>query len=101
MDQQPNFETAVEAMTWLKQQGYREDFNLDYNCIRSGSTRLAPDDFGIEHIFRIEGATDPGDEAVVYGIASPKTGIKGILINAYGAYADEMTDEMIRKLKSS
>lgn len=99
MNEQPAFETALDAMQWLKQEGYTQDFNLETDCIRAGALRVSPADFTIDHVFRFEGNTDPGDEEVVYGIASDKTQTKGVLFSAYGVYADAMTDEMIRKLR--
>jgi hypothetical protein len=36
-----------------------------------------PQKYEIKHIYRYEGNTDPGDEAVVYGIQS-KSGKKGL-----------------------
>lgn len=48
-------------------------------------------------MYRFEGDTDPADEAVVYAIES-KAGLKGILVNAYGLYANTMSNEIIQKL---
>ena len=99
MNDQPVFETAIEAMQWLKDEGYTQDFNLETDCIRAGALRIMPEAFTIHHVFRFEGNTDPGDEEIVYGIASDQAQAKGILFNAYGIYADPLTDEMIRKLR--
>ena len=38
------------------------------------------------------------DEAVVYAISSPVFGVKGVLVNAYGIYADEASDVLVQKL---
>jgi Fe2+ or Zn2+ uptake regulation protein len=32
--QQPAFDTVTEALQWLNQEGFTENFNLDGNCIR-------------------------------------------------------------------
>lgn len=32
--------------------------------------------------------TDPGDEMTVLAVSSPKFGIRGIMVNVYGAYCD-------------
>lgn len=90
----PVFETTLDAMQWLQQQGYTEDLNLSHDCMLMGSSRIMPGDFTINHVFRFEGATDPGDEAILYGITAPMG--KGILLNAYGPYADGLTDEMVK-----
>jgi len=92
--------TLSETLKELKAQGYTEDFNLKADCIdcRSGDLRISPADFHIDKYVRFEGATDPGDGAIVYAISSKKYGVKGVLVNAYGIYADPLTDEMVAKL---
>lgn len=97
---QPTFDTVTEALSWLTAQGFTQDFNLDENCIKYNKNHysMSPDEFTIEYVFRFEGATDPADEDIVYGIASEKFGIKGALISAFGTYADSLSFEMIKKL---
>lgn len=98
--QQPAFDTVTEALSWLTDQGFTHDFNLDENCIRYNNNQysMSPDEFDITYIFRFEGATDPGDEDIVYGITSASLGIKGVLTSAFGIYADPLSTEMIKKL---
>ncbi|RUT69601.1 phosphoribosylpyrophosphate synthetase [Flavobacterium cupreum] len=100
--QQPSFDTVTEALQWLNQQGYTENFNLDTNCIRynNNTQTMSPEDFKIEYLFRFEGDTDPGDEDIVYGILSEIYHIKGVLTSAFGIYADTVSAEMIRKLST-
>ena len=90
-------ETLTEAINSLKARGYTLDFNLEENCIVCNDEKYQPEDFEITEVHRFEGDTDPADEAVLYAIES-KTGLKGILINGFGIYADPMGDEMIKKL---
>lgn len=99
---QPAFDTVTEALQWLNQQGFTENFNLDQNCIRynNNSRSMSPDEFKIEYVFRFEGDTDPGDEDIVYGIISDSYNIKGVLTSAFGIYADTVSAEMIRKLST-
>ncbi|WP_330746092.1 phosphoribosylpyrophosphate synthetase [Chryseobacterium sp. CP-77] len=99
---QPAFDTLTEAVQWLNQKGYTEDFNLKNDCIRLNNfLDVSPEDFKIRYTFRFEGDTDQGDEEVVYGIASDKYSVKGILTSAYGIYADTVSTELIRKLSSN
>ncbi len=99
MNIQPAFDTLTEAVQWLNQKGFSEDFNLKNDCIiLNNFLNLYPKDFRIEYMFRFEGDTDQGDEDVVYGIASEKHSIKGVLTSAYGIYADTTSSEMIKKL---
>ena len=97
-----NYDTMIEALSALKRQGYTEDFNLEQNCIecRAGQFKIFHDEFQIDKFFRFEGATDPSDQSIIYAISSPKYNLKGTLVNAYGIYSNEITDEMLSKLKA-
>ena len=96
-----NYETLSEAISALKEQGYSEDLNLEDNCLEciAGKQKLMPDDFVIDKSFRFDVDEDPSDQSVLYAISSPKHGIKGLLVNGYGVYSDDMTNEMLEKLK--
>lgn len=95
-----SYSTLTEAINDLKKRGYERDFNLKENCIEcsASGTRLSPDEFEITETYRFEGESDPGDESVLYAIAS-KDGMNGILVNAFGPYADTMSDALIAKLR--
>jgi len=83
----------------LKQRGFTLDFNLKADIIVCNETpvTLAPSEFEITEVYRFEGNSDPDDEAIVYAIES-KHGQKGVLVNGFGISADEISDEMIKKL---
>ena len=97
---QPSFDTVIETLNWLRTQGFTHDFNLDYDTIKynNGTGIMSPEEFHIEWVFRFEGETDPGDEEIIYGITSAALNIKGVLLSAYGMYADPLSDRMIQKL---
>ena len=69
-----HYATVSKALDELKEKGFTVDYNLQEERIKNGA-----DEFEIEHIYRYEGQTDPGDEATVYGIRS-KTGEKGVYV---------------------
>ena len=94
------YDTVTEAVTDLKRRGYTIDFNLEFDCIVCHDTpiSLMPDEFEIVEVHRYEGNSNPDDEEVVYAIES-KHGQKGILVDAFGVYADGVSSEMIEKLK--
>ena len=94
------FETLTEAIKDLQDRGYQRDFNLRENCIECGQsgTQLSPEEFEITETYHFDGSTDVDDEVVLYVIES-HTGLKGILINAYGVYSDTISDGLISKLK--
>jgi hypothetical protein len=93
------YDTMSEAVNDLKRRGYTVDFNLEEGNLKCSEMALSlgPDEFEITEVYRFEGETDPGDEAVVYAIES-KHGEKGVLVNGYGASADPMSQEMVKKL---
>jgi hypothetical protein len=94
------YDTVSEAVNKLKERGYILDFNLEADQIicPQHALRLAPSEFEITEVYRFEGNSDPGDEAVVYAIES-KHGQKGILVNGFGISAESVGGEMIEKLK--
>jgi hypothetical protein len=92
------YDSPVHAIEELKKRGFTEDFNLKDNCIICNDQKFGADEFEIKEVYRFEGDSDPGDEAIVLGIES-SNGIKGILVNGYGYSSEPMGDEIERKLK--
>ena len=83
MDRQMyHYATVSKALQELNDKGYTTDFNLEEDRIKGHS-----EDFEIQHIYRYEGESDPGDEATVYGIKA-KTGEKGVFVVSPGAYTE-------------
>ena len=92
-------DTLSQTLNALKKEGYAEDFNLHPDCIECQGKKLQPGEFVIDKVFRFEGESDPSDEAILYAISSKDHSIKGTLVNGYGIYSDDVTDEMIRALR--
>lgn len=93
--------TVSEIINKLKNEGYTEDFNLRENCLecQGNFLQVFPDEFVVDRHYRFEGISDPGDEAIVYAISSPKYNLKGTVVNGYGMYSDNMVDDMVKALK--
>lgn len=70
-----HYATVSKALQELAEKGYTTDFNIAEDRITQN-----PDDFTIQHIYRYEGESDPGDEATVYGIKA-KDGEKGVFVS--------------------
>ncbi|MBC6369076.1 phosphoribosylpyrophosphate synthetase [Algoriphagus sp. AK58] len=95
-----NFEpTLVETLEKLRKEGYTEDFNIRFDSLICGDVCLLPHQFEVDKTFRFEGNTNPSDEAILYAISSLDGELKGVLVNSYGVYADEITEEMVDKLR--
>jgi hypothetical protein len=92
--------TLSEIINKLKTEGYTEDFNLNGDSISAGTeVKLHPEHFVVDRHFRFEGESNPDDEAVVYAISSVDGKTKGTLVNSYGMYSDQLSDDMVKALK--
>ena len=94
------YNTLSEAMNALKEAGYTTDFNIAFDAIKCAGTGvcLRPEQFEITQVHRFEGMTNPSDSSVLYAIESKAGDMKGLLVSAYGMYAEDMDDELLRKL---
>lgn len=94
-----NFEpTLVETLEKLRKEGYSEDFNIRFDSLICKDVCLLPSQFEVDKTFRFEGNTNPSDEAILYAISSLDGQIKGVLVNSYGVYSDDLTEELVNKL---
>jgi hypothetical protein len=91
------YDSVAHAISELREKGYVEDFNLLENCLLCNNKEYHPEDFQILEVVRFEGDSDPGDEAIVYGIES-FNGIKGIMVNGYGYSSESICDAIAKKL---
>lgn len=96
-----SYESLLDALDDLKANGYVEDFALEPVCLYCGGLdlRFSPEEFNIDRVFRFEEDSDPADNAVLFAITST-TGVKGTLVDAYGAYAENLSFDMANKLKT-
>ena len=94
------YTTVVDTLNNLKEEGYVLDFNLKVDCIecKSPDMQLYPADFLIDKYYRFEGASNP-DNTLLFTAISSVSGLKGTFVDAYGVYADSLTNDMIKKIK--
>lgn len=94
------YNTLSLAIEDLKAKGYDKDFNQHpkhLECKDNGKN-YRPEEFTITHTYRFEGMSSTGDNSVLYGIEAAD-GTKGLLVDAYGTYADSLSEEMIEKFR--
>ncbi len=87
-------DTLSQVINRLKTQGYTEDLNRSEN----NTIWLDPDAYRIDAVYRFEGATNPGDESILYALSSDCYNVKGILVNGYGLSADPATAAIEKRL---
>ena len=100
--------TVTDAVAFLRAAGYTDDVELDGGTMSCALTQMdyALADVIVDHTFRFEGDSDPGDEAIVLGLRYPgtdgsSTGIKATLVSAFGHDADPATAEFLSRLPKS
>jgi len=83
------YDTLSQAVNDLNKRGFTHSFDYQDNGLKSSVSKVhyKKNELHIVETYRFEGATNPDDSSVVYAIEA-NDGAKGLLIDAYGAYAD-------------
>lgn len=90
-------DTVIEE---LKTRGFVERFRVAGSRLRAiGSGRtFASEDLTIREYQRFEGASDPDDASIVYAIET-RDGTKGLLVDAFGLYANPEVGELLERVR--
>ena len=82
--------TVLDAVKLLESQGFEEQIILGQHGLRcvGCDTNHEIDRAEVLRVYRFEGASDPDEQAVVYGLRCPSCGALGTLVSNYGADAD-------------
>jgi len=90
-------ETLRHVLDELGRRGYTEHFQaVDGGLVALGSgERFGSEDLTIRGYYRFEGTSDPDDMAITYAIET-KSGVRGVLIDAFGVYADPTTGHALK-----
>lgn len=88
--------TLTSCVNKVKQDGHNEDFQVTKKGLTTFTedTFYSPDQVTITNFYRFEGASDPGDNAILYVIETDD-GKKGTLVDGYGASADPDVSKFI------
>jgi hypothetical protein len=100
MSKNHQYDTLSKAIDGLRERGYTHDFHYEDACLHCHkiSEKFEASDLKITEVYRFEGISDPDDNDVLYAIES-KNGYKGILIDAYGVYADEHKSAFLNNIE--
>jgi hypothetical protein len=92
-------ETLKRVVDELTRRGYTEHFRAIEGGLQALGTgeRFDPKDLVIRGYYRFEGTSDPDDMAIAYAIET-KGGVRGILVDAFGVYADPTISEVLRNV---
>jgi len=95
--------TLVEAMARLEGAGFGADFHVvagpraQVKCGSCGVT-MAPADIEVVRVLRLEGESDPAEEAMVAGVRCVACGCRGVLVASYGPMADPADADVVAAL---
>ncbi len=94
------YNTLSEAINDLTKEGYTFNFNLKNDCIEctENKSQLNPEEFEIDKVYRFQEMSDVDNESILYAISSTNGELKGLLVNAYGMYADAASAKLVKKL---
>jgi len=91
--------TLASVMQDLNGRGFTEQFKAmpeGLRAVRSGQTFTAGEVAIVEN-YRFEGESDPDDMSIVYAIET-RSGVRGTLTDAFGAYADPRVGAFLRNV---
>jgi len=92
--------SVTQALTELARRGFTANFEyLDdaFTAVDLGRSFAAEELTIVEH-HRFEGASDPDDMSVVYAVES-RDGVRGVVVDAFGVYADPKLGEFLHKVR--
>jgi hypothetical protein len=94
------YSSVTEALAGLSRRGFTANFEyLDETLTSVDLGRsFRPEELTIVEHHRLEGETNPDDMAIVYAIES-RDGIRGVLVDAFGPYANPKLGEFLRKVR--
>jgi hypothetical protein len=93
-------ESIVDALDELRARGCDSELRIAQGgrMVSAKGRRHAASAFGVVHVHRVEGSSDPSDAAALYAIEGPD-GIRGVLVDAFGAYADPEISAALQRMK--
>ena len=92
--------TLTSCVNKVKQDGHIEDFQVTKKGLTTFNEEkfYSPEQVSIINFYRFEGESDPGDNAILYVVATDD-GKKGTLVDGYGASADPDVSKFIVKVE--
>ncbi len=96
------YSTLSQAVEALRRLGFAAHFTYDEKTrtLAAEGRSYKGEDLRIVDHYRFEGISDPDDSSVFYALEGPD-GTKGLLVAAYGAYAEAGLGAALKETKDS
>jgi len=80
----------------MEDKGFTDEYQVERDGLRCLTTNrfYKADELTVVNYYRFEGPSNPDDMSIIYAILTPD-GRKGVLIDAYGLYADTRVEDII------
>lgn len=91
--------TLLEAIDRLRALGFGGDlFITEEGMVRCGACHqdTPPEDLDLRHLVRLEGASDPADEAAVLALVCRRCGAQGSAVVRYGPESSAQDARVLR-----
>ncbi len=99
-DQIPHMKSLALCLNKMVLDGYEDDFRVvgdqELTSLKTDN-KYKPEAIKVVNFFRFEGQSDPNDNTIMYVIET-SDGLKGTLVDAYGAYADERVSSFFKNV---
>jgi hypothetical protein len=100
MEKNNQYTTLILALEDLSKKGYTGNFSVtEEGLLNDGKGNFyQPKNVALMEFHRFEGQTNPADSSILYAIKI-SGGLKGTVVDAYGAQASEITSEFMNQVK--
>lgn len=101
IEQNNEMNSLANVMGKAVKNGYTESFKVTRNGLTPDSEpekSYAPEQVQVVNFYRFEGESDPADNSIMYQIET-QDGRKGVLVDAYGTYADEKVNKFMQQVE--
>jgi hypothetical protein len=94
--------TVLEVVAQLRRDGFDADAFAVADGVRCASCRAvhAVEDLDVERTGRVEGISDPDDEAIVLGLRCRSCGARAVLVAGYGPLASPEDAAVVAALQT-
>jgi hypothetical protein len=94
--------TVLELVAQMREAGFVGDAFAAADGVRCGSCRAvhAVEDLDVEKVGRVEGISDPDDEAIVLGLRCRSCGVRSVLVAGYGPTASPEDAAVVAALQA-
>ena len=89
----------LDTVKVLQRKGYTHNLVPCFDHLCTEGVSIYPSEIFFDQVIRFENASDPDDQAILYAISAPTKKIKGLYVDSYGLYHDELATAFFKRLQ--